>query len=132
MRIGELARQSGVPASALRYYEQIGLLPVSPRKESGYREFHPDTLGLLGFVRAAQAIGLTLNEIREVIGIREGGRAPCLHVRDLVSRRRTDVRDRIAELRALEQDLDRITEVAERIDPADCDPSGICGVISLG
>jgi DNA-binding transcriptional MerR regulator len=78
MRIGELARRSGLAATALRYYEKAGLLPASARMASGYRDYDGETLPRLAFIRAAQAIGLSVAEIREVIGIRDGGthRAP--------------------------------------------------------
>ena len=129
MRIGELARQSGVPSTTLRYYEQAGLLAPPRRTESGYRAYDAEALRRLGFIRAAQAVGLTLAEIREVIAIRDGGRPPCQHVRELVDRRRAEVRGRIAELRRLEEDLARVGRAAAALDPAECDPSGICGAI---
>ena len=69
MRIGELARRSGVASTALRYYEKAGLLPESRRTSSGYRMYHPDAVPRLAFIRAAQAVGLTLAEIRDVFGI---------------------------------------------------------------
>jgi DNA-binding transcriptional MerR regulator len=131
MRIGELARQSGVPATTLRYYEQAGLIAPPRRGDSGYRAYDPDTLPRLAFIRAAQAVGLSLAEIRQVIGIRDGGRAPCQHVRELVQRRQAEVRSRIHELRALERDLQRLAKVADELDPADCDASGICGVFPI-
>ena len=73
MRIGELANRSGLATTALRYYEKAGLLPESARTVSGYRDYDGDTVPRLAFIRAAQAIGLSVAEIREVIGIRDGG-----------------------------------------------------------
>lgn len=67
MRIGELAERAGVSAKAIRYYEQIGILTPPERDASGYRAFGEAALGRLGFVRAAQALGLTLGEIRQII-----------------------------------------------------------------
>jgi MerR family copper efflux transcriptional regulator len=75
MRIGELARQSGVPATALRYYEQLGLLPDPDRTESGYRAYGEEAVDRLAFIRAAQAVGLTLAEMRQVLGVRDAGEA---------------------------------------------------------
>ena len=131
MRIGELARHSGVPATTLRYYEQVGLVPQPRRTESGYRAYDQETLTRLAFIRAAQAVGLTLAQIRDVIAIRDGGRAPCQHVRELVDQRRADVRVKIRELQQLEADLDRVSAMAARLDPAECDPSGICSAIPI-
>jgi DNA-binding transcriptional MerR regulator len=131
MRIGELSRQSGVPRTTLRYYEQAGLIAPPQRTESGYRAYDPEALPRLGFIRAAQAVGLTLAEIREVMAVRDGGRAPCRHVGELVDRRRAEVRARITELRRLEKDLVRVSRAAAALDPAECDPSGICGAFPL-
>ena len=129
MRIGELARQSGVPATALRFYEQLGLLPEPGRTESGYRVYGDETLDRLAFIRAAQAVGLTLAEVRQVLGVRDAGEAPCRVVTDLVERRHADVKARIAGLRRLERELAALGARAAKLHPRDCDPSGICHVI---
>src|SRR5438309_7321154 len=84
MRIGELARRSGMASTALRYYEKAGLLPQSRRSSSGYRTYDPNAVSRLAFIRAAQAVGLSLADIRGVIGIRDVGAAPCAHVLQLI------------------------------------------------
>lgn len=131
MRIGELSRVSGVPRTALRYYERAGVLRPPRRTASGYRSYGDEAVGRLAFIRAAQGIGLTLAEIRDIIAIRDGGRAPCEHVVALVRQRRGEVRSRIRELRALERDLDRLAETGDRLNPAQCGPGGVCGVIPV-
>lgn len=131
MRIGELSRHSGVPSTTLRYYEQAGLLAAPRRTASGYRAYDESTLSRLAFIRAAQSVGLTLAEIRDVIAIRDGGRAPCRHVGEIVDRRRAEVRTKIAELRRLDADLARVSRAAAALDPAECVPSGICGAIPV-
>jgi DNA-binding transcriptional MerR regulator len=129
MRIGELARRSGVAPTALRYYEQLGLLSAPRRTGAGYRTYDDDALERLAFIRSAQAVGLTLAEVREVVGIRESGEAPCRHVTELIDRRHAAVRGRIAELRRLERELAQLRSRAEHLQPRDCDPSGVCHVI---
>ena len=129
MRIGELARQSGVPATALRYYEQLGLLPEPGRTDSGYRVYGEEAVDRLAFIRAAQAVGLTLAEVRQVLGVRDAGEAPCRVVTDLIDHRHADVKARIAELRRLERELATLRARAAKLHPRDCDPSGICHVI---
>ncbi|HYL40537.1 MAG TPA: heavy metal-responsive transcriptional regulator [Candidatus Binatus sp.] len=129
MRIGELARQSGLAPSALRYYEQVGLLPAPRRTSSGYRSYGDDALDRLAFVRSAQAVGLTLAEVRQVLGIRDAGDAPCRVVTELIDRRHAEVRAGIAELQSLERELTQLRERADRLEPRDCDPSGICHII---
>jgi MerR family copper efflux transcriptional regulator len=129
MRIGELARRSGVPATALRYYEQLGLLPEPDRTESGYRNYGEDAADRLAFIRAAQAVGLTLAEVRQVLGVRDAGEAPCHVVTDLIEHRHAEVKTKIAELRGLERELAALRVRAAELHPRDCDPSGICHVI---
>jgi MerR family copper efflux transcriptional regulator len=133
MRIGELSRRSGVPRTTLRYYEQIGLLTPPERTESGYRSYADDAADRLAFIRSAQAVGLTLAEVRQVVGIRNAGEAPCRVVTDLVQRRHAEVRSRIADLRRLDRELAELEARAKHLEPRDCEPSGVCHVIpSLG
>lgn len=129
MRIGELARHSGVRASALRYYEQLGLLPGAPRAESGYRIYADEAVDRVGFIRAAQAVGLTLAEVRQVIDVRDAGEAPCRVASDVIEHRHAEVRTKIAELGRLERELAALRTRAATLDTRDCDPSGICHVI---
>jgi MerR family copper efflux transcriptional regulator len=129
LRIGELARQSGVASTALRYYEKAGLIPPPQRTASGYRAYDASVLPRLAFIRAAQAVGLSLAEIRDVIRLREGGSPPCRHVVDVIERHRIEVRARINELQRLEQDLEQLARTGAMLNPAECDPSGICAVI---
>jgi DNA-binding transcriptional MerR regulator len=131
MRIGDLAEQSGLAPTALRYYEKAGLLPAPHRTASGYRAYDVGVLPRLAFIRAAQAVGLSLAEIREVLAIRDGGNAPCEHVVDLIERHRAEVVARISELQGLEQELAAVAAHGAELDPADCDPSGICKVIPI-
>jgi MerR family redox-sensitive transcriptional activator SoxR len=73
--IGELARRSGVAASAIRFYEEQGLL-ASTRTEGGQRQYRRDMLRRVGFIRAAQAVGLNLAEIRSALAALPGQRTP--------------------------------------------------------
>jgi DNA-binding transcriptional MerR regulator len=130
MRIGELSRRSGLAPTALRYYEKAGLLPRSERTGSGYRVYGGEMLPRLAFIRAAQAIGLTVAEIREVIAIRDAGSPPCEHVLELIERHRAEVRSRIGQLQQLERDLALLAEQGAGVDPAECDPEGICKIIT--
>ncbi len=124
-----MARRSGLATTALRYYEQAGLLPTSTRTMAGYRTYNPDVLARLAFIRSAQAVGLSIAEIRQIVGLRDVGTAPCAHVLELIERRRAEVRSRIRELQQLESDLGRLAEEGAGLDPAECDPAGICRII---
>jgi MerR family transcriptional regulator, copper efflux regulator len=91
--IGEVARRTGASRKALRLYEAAGILPAARRTPAGYRVYDGETLALLGFVRQAQRLGFTLDEIKRILTIKRAGRIPCSHVRDLV-RRKADELDR--------------------------------------
>ena len=132
MLIGEVARRSGVPAKTLRYYEDIGLVDAPARSGSGYRDYDAAVLDRLGFIRAAQAIGLSLGEIRSIVALRDDGQVPCGHVLGLLRARAEDIRRTIRELRVLQSELDRLVERAEDLDPADCDPQRVCHLIGPG
>lgn len=130
MRIGELAALAEVSTKTLRYYEQIGLLAPVARRPSGYRDYTPELLDRLSFIRAAQAVGLTLGEIREVVAFRDLGKPPCAQVLELIERRRGELDGRIRELQRLSGELDRLARRARTLDPADCPPDKVCHLIS--
>lgn len=129
MQIGELARESGLSTKTIRYYEDIEVLPKPARTPSGYRDYEATTLDRLAFIRAAQAVGLTLGEIREVVALRDRGETPCAHVLALLAERAAEVDRRIAELQRLRGDLGRLARRARALDPADCSPDRICHII---
>jgi DNA-binding transcriptional MerR regulator len=130
MRIGELAKQAGISAKAIRYYEQIGILAPPARTSSGYRTYDPTAVGRLGFIRAAQALGLTLGEIRQIIAFRDDGTAPCGHVTELLQRRAAELERRIVELQQLQGELQQLAQRAATLDPKDCTPERVCHIIA--
>jgi len=128
MLIGEVARRSGVPAKTLRYYEDIGLVGAA-RTPSGYRDYGEDVLKQLAFIRSAQAIGLTLGEIRGIVALRDDGQAPCGHVLELLRERSEEISQTIRKLRVLQVELKRLVERAHELDPADCNPKRVCHLL---
>jgi DNA-binding transcriptional MerR regulator len=113
-----------VRPQTIRYYEREGLLPA-PRRTSGkYRDYGPEALEDLRFIRKAQAIGLSLGEVREVMEIASGGRAPCEHVRAILTTRLTEVEERLRELRnlrsTLRAGLERLDHVPEPREACRC------------
>ncbi len=129
MRIGELAAGAGLSTKALRYYESIGILPAPARTASGYRDYSDDALDVLGFVRSAQTVGLTLGEIREILAYRDRGEAPCAHVVDVIRRRAAMIEEQIAALERTQAELRRLERRARSLRPEDCAPSQVCHVI---
>lgn len=132
MRIGELAAAAGVSAKTVRYYEAEGLLPEPDRAPNGYRDYDGGDVDRVVFVRQAQAAGLTLRQIREVMAIREQGRPPCSHVADLVEARLAEVEQRLRMLRETRRRLLDLGRRLDELDPADCPADSICAAIPAG
>lgn len=130
MLIGEVAEATGVSTKALRYYEQQGLLHPPDRTSGGYRDYEPDVLKRVGFIKQAQTAGLTLRQIGEILAISDDGRSPCQHVGDLVDQRLEDIERRIAELGRARTELKEVRRRLDGLQPADCDPSQICSAIA--
>jgi MerR family copper efflux transcriptional regulator len=130
VRIGELADRADVPVKTIRYYEEIGVLAAPARTPSGYRDYDDTVVDRLAFVRAAQSVGLTLGEIREIVALRDRGETPCRHVAELVQRREAEIDQRITALQELRGDLRRLGRRARSLDPADCRPDLVCHLIA--
>jgi len=128
MRIGEVAGRAGVPAKTIRFWEDRHLLPPPPRTPAGYREYGPAVLERIGFIRHAQAAGLTLDAIGQILGIRDGGQPPCVHVTALITKRLAEVDARLAELARARDQLVALAGRAAATDPADC--RGYCSIIT--
>jgi len=129
MRIGELAERTGLTAKTLRFYEQAGVLPEPGREESGYRNYDEDAVVRLAFVKAAQAAGLTLSEIRQVIAVREQDGAPCGHVVALLDVHAAELNRRIVDLTALREQVLRLRERSKDLDPSQCRATTVCDII---
>ncbi len=110
--IGELAKRSGASRDALRFYEREGLLPPPPRSESGYRQYRLDDVERVRFIREAQKIGLTLDDVRELLSLRAASTAQeCERVKARIQKRLDAIDGKIAELQAFR---DRLGESLER------------------
>jgi DNA-binding transcriptional MerR regulator len=126
MRIGELAEATGTTTKALRFYEDAGLLPPPERTGAGSRDYPPEIISRLAFIRRSQSAGLTLAQIREVLQIRDGGQAPCEHVQRLLGDRLSDLDRQIAELHELRATVVQLRTDASTVEPARCDPETVC------
>lgn len=111
--IGETAQRSGFTASALRYYEDIGLVPPSTRTAAGYRLYDDEALQRLSFIARAKALGCTLDEIVDLVGIWDGERCGPVQKRfhDLITTKLADTQRHIDELTALADQLRSTAEV---------------------
>jgi Hg(II)-responsive transcriptional regulator len=98
MKIGQLARQAGVPIDTVRYYERHGLLPEPVRELSGYRSYQASDVDRLQFVRRAKALGFTLVEIRELLSLSDHRDEDMAELRAAAAGKLADIDRKLAEL----------------------------------
>lgn len=125
-RVGELAAEFGLNPKTLRYYEEIGLLPASDRTPAGYRIYREADRRRLEFILKARAIGLTLEEIGQVLSLRRDGVQPCGHVADLLDEKVAAVDEQLRALAEFRADLVSLRETAAA--NGSCDGT-VCGII---
>jgi DNA-binding transcriptional MerR regulator len=103
--IGQLADAAGVPTSTVRFYERAGLLKPDARTGGNYRAYGERSLERLRFIRSAQAIGLSLDDIAGMLEAAHGSSEPCTAVLALVERRLAEVREKLKHLKTVEKTL---------------------------
>ena len=128
-RIGEAAAAAGMTTKTLRFYEDGGLLPAAKRSSNGYRDYTEDSVARLEFIRRGRAAGLALTQIREILGLRDAGEAPCAHVQDLLSNQLAELDHQISELMALRSIVAGLHATAASGTDASCDPEQICSYL---
>jgi len=124
-RIGEIATQTGVSVETLRYYEKRGLLHAPPRTEGGFRRYSDDVLRQITFIKQAQSLGLTLDDIGQLLAGQQRRTRPasCRRVRDLLLRRIEDLDARVKELRDFRRTLHEHMVACEQALAAATEPS---------
>ena len=108
LTIGQAAQQSGVKVPTIRYYEDIGLLPAPPRTESNRRLYGARELKRLAFIRHARELGFEVDAIRTLLSLQDDPHQSCAAADAIAQARLAEVRGRIARLRALERELERM------------------------
>jgi MerR family mercuric resistance operon transcriptional regulator len=101
MRRGELAERSGCNIETVRFYEKQGLLPAPPRTARGHRDYAPEHLKRLTFIRRSRELGFTLEEVRNLLGLVDGSEWTCAEVRAMTLDHLADVRRKLADLQNL-------------------------------
>jgi len=126
LKIGEVSKRSGIGIEALRFYERSGLLGRPARTQSGYRVYDEGALERLDFIKRAQVLGFSLDEIKRIIADKQAGRSPCAEVREIVRERLQELDERMKEMRRYRKELGAAL--------ADWDETGaldghVCGLI---
>ena len=107
LKIGEVATRAGVGVETLRYYERRGLLAEPKRTSKGYRSYEPEAVRLVRFIKRAQELGFTLEEIKELIALRDGA-GTCREAREAASVKLEDIKDKIESLRSMQRALEEL------------------------
>ncbi len=108
--IGRLARETGSKVQTIRYYEQIGLLPVPPRSAGNQRLYDATYVDRLGFIRHCRELGFSLAAIRDLLGLVDNPNQPCEAADRIARLHLAEVDTRIARLNALKAELERMVE----------------------
>ena len=118
--IGEAARFSGVKVPTIRYYEQIGLLPATPRTEGNRRHYDDGDLRRLAFIRHARELGFEVDAIRTLLVLQDEPNQSCAAADVIARARLVDVEQRIASLTALKAELKRMVSGCAHGKVAEC------------
>lgn len=130
LQIGELSKETGVAVSALRYYQEVGLLePCHISSRTKYRYYKISDISLAKFIKKSQKLGFSLDEIKEILNERDEARSPCPKVKKLAIKKINDLHSKIKELQQLEVELKQyITEAKTELETSP-DSQEICGLI---
>lgn len=126
LKIGEVSQASGIGIEALRFYERSGLLGKPARSQSGYRLYDEGVLERIAFIRKAQTLGFSLDEIGRIIKDAQSGASPCDDVREIVRRRLNELDERMREMKRYRKELASTLEEWDKVGRA---PGHICGLI---
>jgi DNA-binding transcriptional MerR regulator len=126
LKIGEVSRLSGIGIEALRFYEKNGLLDRPGRTYSGYRLYDKSVLDRLAFIKQAQVLGFTLDEIKQLIVHKRAGENPCSEVREIVRTRLAELNERIEQMIQYRDELTTALADWDEIGEAE---GHVCGLI---
>jgi DNA-binding transcriptional MerR regulator len=126
LKIGDVSKRSGIGIEALRFYEKSGLLEKPSRTMSGYRVYDADVIERLAFIKQSQALGFSLDEIKQIIEDARKGKSPCAEVREIVRQRLEELDERMREMRRYRKEL---SETLREWDEKGQAPGHVCGLI---
>ena len=110
LTIGEIAKRADVGVETIRFYEREGLLVRPPRTRSGYRQYSPDAVRRVRFIRRAKELGFTLKEIGELLSLRVDTVRSCADVRAMARAKVADIDKKVSELTRIAEVLNRLAQ----------------------
>lgn len=120
---GQLAKTAGVKSETIRFYDQEGLLPATERSAAGYRLYTEESIKRLNFIRQAQTLGFSLNEIRELLTLKTTPNASQESVKALISEKLTEIEQKMQVLQEIKLMLSALNE--------NCDGTGSTDTCSI-
>ena len=120
MNIGSVAKQSGVPAKTIRYYEEIGLIPQAARSDNGYRDYGDNDIETLRFIQKSRRLGFTVKDVGNLLQLWNDRNRASADVKSVALRHIKEVEERIEELESIRQTLLHLTQSCHGDDRPDC------------
>jgi len=131
MQIKELSDLTAVPAKSIRYYEEVGVLPPPNRLPNGYRAYDESDVDRLKLVAGARRLDFSLDDIGEILAMRDRREAPCRTVLNLMQEKADKIAVRIRELQRLEKDLRQLQALGQTFPTDDVDGKDcVCHLVS--
>ena len=118
--IGEASKRSGVHIETIRYYERTGIMPRPHRSPSGQRRYNGEQLQRLSFIKRCRELGFSLNEVRDMFGLIDGGDQTCGEVHSLTINHLKGIRKKIADMRKIERVLKEMSDQCSQGNVPDC------------
>ena len=133
MQIKQFAQETALPAKTIRCYEEIGLLPAPDRLENGYRNYSEADVARARLVAGARRLDFSLDDIQEILDLRDQRIAPCRVVLDLLEEKANEISQRIAELQRMETELRELHRLGLTFPMDDVDGKNcVCHLVSEG
>lgn len=120
MNIGDAAKASGVSAKMIRHYESVGLFPQALRTESGYRQYTDKDVHTLRFIRQSRALGFSIDQIRDLLGLWHNRRRSSRQVKALAQAHLEELEEKLQELQAMKTTLEHLVHCCHGDDRPDC------------
>ncbi len=114
MKVGEVAKKAGVNVQTLHYYERVGVLKPKTRLESGYRDYDETAIRIIRFIKHAQELGFSLEEVQELLSLRADKKSKCARVRASATVHLKDIEQKIAKLEAMKATLQSLIADCKR------------------
>jgi MerR family copper efflux transcriptional regulator len=131
MKIKDLAQLTGLSAKTIRYYESIGVLSAPPRAPNGYRDYSEQDVARVRFVAGIRSLDLSLDEVKELVAMRDRREAPCRTLLDLIQQKADQIETRIRLLKQMQVELRQLHELGLTFPTDDVDGKNcICHLVS--